>query len=127
MNQFTRFALIAGLGAMTAACGSNGLLNERKKHPNCLVTAPASLFHCLAIIRIVHLDDRSLRDANRHFTSPIKETETRVLEVELIVRRAFSRPFCAILLNRRCQCTRYWNRFGLATCRIAAVAAHQEW
>ena len=28
MNQFTRFALIAGLGAMTAACGSNGLLNR---------------------------------------------------------------------------------------------------
>ena len=28
MNQFTRFALIAGLGAMTAACGSSGLLNR---------------------------------------------------------------------------------------------------
>ena len=28
MNQFTRFALIAGLGSMTAACGSSGLLNR---------------------------------------------------------------------------------------------------
>ena len=28
MSKFTRFALIAGLGAMTAACGSGGLLNR---------------------------------------------------------------------------------------------------